>query len=130
VVSVVRWLHEIVIEGKISARRPHDNADLGDSQLSGTRSRAPQPRLSLIQCRLSKPNPIRSERRVSIWPPRRAAPASPPSSGLTGLGTVDPERNRSGDGARVISRDDSPTAVLVVPTNEELAIARAAWQFV
>ncbi|MGH3562925.1 MAG: acetate/propionate family kinase, partial [Mycobacterium sp.] len=52
-------------------------------------------------------------------------------SGLDGLGiAVDPERNRSGDGARVISRDDSPTAVLVVPTNEELAIARAAWQFV
>jgi acetate kinase len=52
-------------------------------------------------------------------------------SGLDGLGiTVDPGRNRSGDGERVISRDDSPTTVLVVPTNEELAIARAAWQFV
>jgi acetate kinase len=50
--------------------------------------------------------------------------------GLDGLGiAVDPERNRSESGARVISRDDSPTAVLVVPTNEELAIARAAWQF-
>jgi acetate kinase len=52
-------------------------------------------------------------------------------SGLDGLGiTVDPERNHSGNGARIVSRDDSPTAVLVVPTNEELAIARAAWQFV
>jgi acetate kinase len=30
------------------------------------------------------------------------------------------------EAARVISRDDSPTAVLVVPTNEELAIASAA----
>ena len=44
---------------------------------------------------------------------------------------VDPDRNRSSvRGARVISTDDSPTKVLVVPTNEELAIARAAWQFV
>jgi acetate kinase len=52
-------------------------------------------------------------------------------SGLDRLGiAVDPERNRSGNGARVISRDDSPITVLVVPTNEELAIARAAWQFV
>ncbi|HEX7322438.1 MAG TPA: acetate kinase [Mycobacterium sp.] len=52
-------------------------------------------------------------------------------SGLAGFGiAVDPQRNRTGRGARVISRDDSATAVLVVPTNEELAIARAAWQFV
>ncbi|TXB92171.1 acetate kinase, partial [Mycobacterium tuberculosis] len=29
-----------------------------------------------------------------------------------------------GHGARRISSDDSPIAVLVVPTNEELAIAR------
>jgi len=43
---------------------------------------------------------------------------------------VDPDRNRSSArGARVISTDDSRTKVLVVPTNEELAIARAAWQF-
>ncbi len=53
---------------------------------------------------------------------------------LSGLGAfgiaVDPGRNRSGSGARVISPDGSPTAVLVVPTNEELAIARAAWEFV
>ncbi|MEO8816585.1 MAG: acetate kinase [Mycobacterium sp.] len=52
-------------------------------------------------------------------------------AGLDGLGiAVDPERNRSGSGARVISPDGSPTTVLVVPTNEELAIARAAWEFV
>lgn len=53
-------------------------------------------------------------------------------AGLEGYGiAVDPERNRSNvRGARVISTDDSRTVVLVVPTNEELAIARAAWQFV
>lgn len=38
---------------------------------------------------------------------------------------VDPARNRAADaGARIVSTDDSPTTVLVVPTNEELAIAR------
>lgn len=52
-------------------------------------------------------------------------------AGLDGLGiTVDPERNRSGKGPRIISADGSRITVLVVPTNEELAIARAAWQFV
>ena len=52
-------------------------------------------------------------------------------AGLDGLGiVVDPERNRTGKGARIISADGSRTTVLVVPTNEELAIARAAWQFV
>jgi acetate kinase len=52
-------------------------------------------------------------------------------AGLDGLGiAVDPHRNRIGTGARIISADDSPTTVLVVPTNEELAIARAAWEFV
>lgn len=53
-------------------------------------------------------------------------------AGLDGLGiAVDPARNRAEDrDARVISTDDSATAVLVVPTNEELAIARAAWEFV
>jgi acetate kinase len=52
-------------------------------------------------------------------------------SGLEAHGiAVDPDRNRSSArGARVISTDDSRTKVLVVPTNEELAIARAAWQF-
>lgn len=44
---------------------------------------------------------------------------------------VDPERNETrGDGARVISTDDSKVTVLVVPTNEELAIARYAMSFV
>lgn len=52
-------------------------------------------------------------------------------AGLDGLGiVVDPERNRAGEGARIVSADGSRTTVLVVPTNEELAIARAAWQFV
>ncbi|ORV49339.1 acetate kinase [Mycolicibacter engbaekii] len=52
-------------------------------------------------------------------------------AGLEGLGiVVDPERNRAGKGARIISAPGSPTTVLVVPTNEELAIARAAWKFV
>ncbi|MEB3032278.1 acetate kinase [[Mycobacterium] nativiensis] len=52
-------------------------------------------------------------------------------AGLDGLGIiVDPQRNRSGRGARIISADASRTTVLVVPTNEELAIARAAWEFV
>ena len=53
-------------------------------------------------------------------------------SGLERYGiAVDPERNNSSvRGAKVISRDDSQTTVLVMPTNEELAIACAAWQFV
>lgn len=52
-------------------------------------------------------------------------------AGLDALGiVVDPGRNRRGAGARVISADESAITVLVVPTNEELAIARAAWQFV
>ncbi len=49
-------------------------------------------------------------------------------AGLDGLGlSVDPDRNaiRSGE-PRVISPDGAPISVLVVPTNEELAIARAA----
>ncbi|WP_420121375.1 acetate kinase [Nakamurella sp.] len=48
-------------------------------------------------------------------------------AGLEGLGLVlDPERNavRSPQ-PRVISADGSPVTVMVVPTNEELAIARA-----
>ena len=47
-------------------------------------------------------------------------------AGLEELGIVlDEHRNLSGGkGARQISGDDSPIAVLVVPTNEELAIAR------
>jgi acetate kinase len=48
-------------------------------------------------------------------------------AGLSGLGiAVDPGRNDApADGPRRISPDDSPVAVLVVPTDEELAIARA-----
>jgi acetate kinase len=47
-------------------------------------------------------------------------------SGLTGLGIeIDAQRNaQSAKGARRISTDNSPITVLVVPTNEELAIAR------
>jgi acetate kinase len=46
--------------------------------------------------------------------------------GLQGLGIeLDEQRNTArAKGARRISTDDSPIAVLVVPTNEELAIAR------
>jgi acetate kinase len=46
--------------------------------------------------------------------------------GLQGLGlAVDPERNEAtGRDARVISPDGSPVTVAVVPTNEELEIAR------
>lgn len=52
----------------------------------------------------------------------RAEVAAP--LGFLGI-AVDPERNTSTDrGARVISPDGSPATVLVVPTNEELAIAR------
>jgi acetate kinase len=49
-------------------------------------------------------------------------------TGLERLGVeVDPARNRSRSRAgRVISTDRSPVTVLVVPTNEELAIARQA----
>jgi acetate kinase len=48
--------------------------------------------------------------------------------GLAGLGlSVDPERNEApGHEARVISPDGSPVTVAVVPTNEELEIARQA----
>jgi acetate kinase len=47
-------------------------------------------------------------------------------SGLAGLGIEVDEQRNSGlaKGARRISTDSSPIAVLVVPTNEELAIAR------
>jgi acetate kinase len=41
--------------------------------------------------------------------------------------TLDTQRNRARtQGARLISADDSPVAVAVIPTNEELAIARQA----
>lgn len=47
-------------------------------------------------------------------------------SGMEELGIVLDERRNlaGGKGARQISADDSPITVLVVPTNEELAIAR------
>jgi acetate kinase len=47
-------------------------------------------------------------------------------AGMEEMGIVlDQARNLStGKGARQISADDSPIAVLVIPTNEELAIAR------
>ncbi|MDQ1572951.1 MAG: acetate kinase, partial [Actinomycetota bacterium] len=46
--------------------------------------------------------------------------------GLEGLGiSVDPARNASKSrAARYISPEGSPVAVLVIPTNEELEIAR------
>ena len=49
-------------------------------------------------------------------------------AGLDALGiSVDPARNESSSrAARIISPDGSPVAVLVVPTNEELEIARQA----
>jgi acetate kinase len=55
-------------------------------------------------------------------PALRAAVAD----GLDGLGiVVDPQRNSAASrSARVISADDSPIRVAVIPTNEELAIAR------
>jgi len=50
-------------------------------------------------------------------------------STLSGWGVeLDPEANRNGTGERVISTPDSTVAVLVVPTDEELAIARACDQ--
>jgi acetate kinase len=47
-------------------------------------------------------------------------------AGLEGLGIrIDPRRNASGSrSARTISAEDSAVAVLVIPTNEELEIAR------
>jgi acetate kinase len=53
-------------------------------------------------------------------------------SGLTRLGLqIDEERNAGpGEGARRISADDSPITVLVIPTNEELAIARDCLQVI
>jgi len=52
--------------------------------------------------------------------------------GLDGLGMVlDPDRNRECVGEEgVISAEGSPTVLLVVPTNEELLIARDTRQFV
>ncbi|MCB2810651.1 acetate kinase, partial [Listeria monocytogenes] len=45
--------------------------------------------------------------------------------GLEPLGIVlDPERNAGRGGPKVISAEGAPVTVLVIPTNEELAIAR------
>ena len=41
---------------------------------------------------------------------------------------IDEEKNVNGSGARIISADDSAVKVLVVPTNEELAIAQKSAQ--
>jgi hypothetical protein len=51
-------------------------------------------------------------------------------SGLAGLGVeIDAQRNaQSAKGARRISTGNSPVTVLVVPTDEELAIARDCLQ--
>jgi acetate kinase len=51
-------------------------------------------------------------------------------SGMTALGIeLDEHLNASkAKAARRISADQSPTTVLVIPTNEELAIARACVQ--
>ena len=59
-------------------------------------------------------------------PALRAAVAD----GLEELGLqVDPTRNHATErGARRISSDDSPVTVAVIPTNEELEIARQAAQ--
>lgn len=53
-------------------------------------------------------------------------------TGLAGIGIeLDAERNAApGSGIRVISTDASPVTVLVVPTNEELEIARQAFAVV
>jgi acetate kinase len=53
-------------------------------------------------------------------------------AGLERLGIeVDPSRNEAGgSGIRVISTDASPVTVLVVPTNEELEIARQTFEVI
>jgi acetate kinase len=53
-------------------------------------------------------------------------------SGMAGLGIEIDEHLNAGPakGARRISADNSPTIVLVVPTDEELAIARACTQVI
>ena len=56
-------------------------------------------------------------------------------AGLEGFGIrIDGERNEAqgptASGARRISTDDSPVAVLVVPTDEEAEIARQAWELI
>ena len=80
----------------------------------------------------SAPTTRCSAARTSSRSPPGSARTTPSSGrrilqGLEPLGiSVDPARNavRSGE-PRVISPDGSPVTVMVVPTNEELAIARA-----
>ncbi len=50
--------------------------------------------------------------------------------GLEPFGLIlDGEKNRTGRGqARVISKPDSPVRIVVIPTNEELEIARQAFE--
>ena len=51
-------------------------------------------------------------------------------AGLENFGVkLDEAKNAERGGARIISAEDSATKVLVVPTNEELAISRHALQF-
>jgi len=49
--------------------------------------------------------------------------------GLEFLGiSLDPERNQSGTGDRLVSADNSPVAVFALSTNEELIVARRAYR--
>jgi len=50
-------------------------------------------------------------------------------AGLEFLGLhLDPARNESGTGDRVVSSEDSKVTVLALATNEELVVARRAYQ--
>ena len=50
-------------------------------------------------------------------------------SGLEFLGILlDPARNETGTGDRLVSSEDSKVAVLALATNEELIVARRAWR--
>jgi hypothetical protein len=63
--------------------------------------------------------------RPSASVPRAAADRRGGGGGGPGARPVDPDRNEvPSKAARRISTDDSSTPVLVVPTNEELEIAR------
>ena len=49
--------------------------------------------------------------------------------GLDFLGvSLNPERNERGQGDRLLSRDETPVAVLALATNEELIVARRAYR--
>ena len=50
-------------------------------------------------------------------------------AGLEFLGVrIDPARNTTGSGDRVVSPDGAPVTVLALATNEELIVARRAWR--